>query len=88
MLRASISASPSTAQAISNSVQLIARFDDETRQGTPSAAAAARASARNLFKPSMLAIVADAGCVLVVALTPIPLLQKIGINFQTKHGTE
>jgi hypothetical protein len=30
-----------------------------------------------LFKPSLLAIVADAGCVLVVALTPIPMLEKI-----------
>lgn len=68
-----------TAQAISNSVQLIARFDDETGHGVASAEAAARASARNLFKPSMLAIVADAGCVLVVALTPIPLLQKISL---------
>lgn len=66
-----------TAQAISNSVQLISRFDDEIERGATSAAAAARASARNLFKPSTLAIVADAGCVLVVALTPIPLLQKI-----------
>jgi uncharacterized protein len=66
-----------TAQAISNSVQLIARFDDELERGAESAAAAARASARNLFKPSTLAIVADSGCVLVVALTPIPLLQKI-----------
>jgi uncharacterized protein len=66
-----------TAQAISNSVQLVARFDDEVARGIGSAAAAARASARNLFKPSTLAVVADAGCVLVVALTPIPLLQKI-----------
>lgn len=66
-----------TAQAISNSVQLVARFDDEIARGVSSAAAAARTSARNLFKPSTLAVVADAGCVLVVALTPIPLLQKI-----------
>jgi len=66
-----------TAQAISNSVQLVARFDDELARGGTSPAAAARASARNLFKPSALAVVADAGCVLVVALTPIPLLQKI-----------
>ena len=66
-----------TAQAISNSVQLVSRFDDEIKRGASSAAAAARASARNLFKPSTLAVVADAGCVLVVALTPIPLLQKI-----------
>ena len=66
-----------TAQAISNSVQLISRFDDEIERGATSAEAAARASARNLFKPSLLAIVADAGCVLIVALTPIPMLQKI-----------
>ncbi|PKO88272.1 MAG: RND transporter [Betaproteobacteria bacterium HGW-Betaproteobacteria-12] len=66
-----------TAQAISNSVQLVSRFDDELGHGGSSPEAAARASARNLFKPSTLAVVADAGCVLVVALTPIPLLQKI-----------
>ncbi|MBS0354653.1 MAG: MMPL family transporter [Proteobacteria bacterium] len=66
-----------TAQAISNSVQLVSRFDDEVAGGATSAAAAARAALLNLFKPGMLAIVADAGCVLVVALTPIPMLEKI-----------
>ncbi|HKX94536.1 MAG TPA: MMPL family transporter [Methylibium sp.] len=66
-----------TAQAISNSVQLISRYDDEIARGASSSRAAALASAKNLFKPSMLAIVADAGCVLVVALTPIPMLEKI-----------
>lgn len=66
-----------TAQAISNSVQLISRYDDEIAHGATTSAAAAVASAKNLFKPSMLAIVADAGCVLVVALTPIPMLEKI-----------
>ncbi|NMG74725.1 efflux RND transporter permease subunit [Aromatoleum diolicum] len=66
-----------TAQAISNSVQLVSRFDDEVAAGAPSTAAAAKASLSNLFKPGMLAIVADAGCVLVVALTPIPMLEKI-----------
>jgi predicted RND superfamily exporter protein len=66
-----------TAQAISNSVQLVARFDDEVAQGSPSAAAAAKSALQNLFKPGLLAVVADAGCVLVVALTPIPMLQKI-----------
>lgn len=66
-----------TAQAISNSVQLISRYDDEVARGASSSAAAAVASAKNLFKPSVLAIVADAGCVLVVALTPIPMLEKI-----------
>ncbi|WP_079436267.1 RND family transporter [Zoogloea sp. LCSB751] len=66
-----------TAQAISNSVQLVSRFDDEVAAGATSAGAAARAALLNLFKPGMLAIVADAGCVLVVALTPIPMLEKI-----------
>lgn len=66
-----------TAQAISNSVQLISRYDDEIAQGASTSAAASIASAKNLFKPSMLAIVCDAGCVLVVALTPIPMLEKI-----------
>lgn len=69
-----------TAQAISNSVQLVSRFDDEMAQGgATSAQAAARVAILNLFKPGMLAVVADAGCVLVVALTPIPLLQKISL---------
>jgi hypothetical protein len=66
-----------TAQAISNSVQLVSRFDDEVARGTPSAAAAAKAALQNLFKPGLLAVIADAGCVLVVALTPIPMLEKI-----------
>ncbi|MGE5471624.1 MAG: efflux RND transporter permease subunit [Bacteroidota bacterium] len=66
-----------TAQAISNSVQLVSRFDDEIAHGMSSAAAAAKASLQNLFKPGLLAVVADAGCVLVVALTPIPMLEKI-----------
>lgn len=66
-----------TAQAISNSVQLISRYDVEIEQGAPSSAAAAQAAGRNLLKPSMLAVIADSGCVLIVALTPIPLLQKI-----------
>ncbi len=66
-----------TAQAISNSVQLVSRFDDEVANGLTSAAAAAKASLQNLFKPGLLAVVADAGCVLVVALTPIPMLEKI-----------
>lgn len=66
-----------TAQAISNSVQLVSRFDDELARGAPSSAAAAKSALQNLFKPGMLAIVADSGCVLVVALTPIPMLEAI-----------
>src|SRR6185369_13231044 len=69
-----------TAQAISNSVQLVSRFDDELASGSsPDARSAARRSIQHLFKPGMLAVVADAGCVLVVALTPIPMLEKISL---------
>ncbi len=66
-----------TAQAISNSVQLVSRFDDEIARGAPSSAAAAKSALQNLFRPGLLAIVADSGCVLVVALTPIPMLEAI-----------
>ncbi len=68
-----------TAQAISNSVQLVSRFDDEIMAQKMTALEAAKSSILNLFKPGMLAIVADAGCVLVVALTPIPMLEKISL---------
>ena len=69
-----------TAQAISNSVQLISRFDDELASGSsPDAMTAAKRSIQNLFKPGLLAVIADAGCVLVVALTPIPMLEKISL---------
>ena len=69
-----------TAQAISNSVQLVSRFDDEIAAGNVSSAqAASKVAILNLFKPGMLAVVADAGCVLVVALTPIPMLEKISL---------
>lgn len=68
-----------TGRAISNSVQLITRFDAELARGAPSAGVAARESFLNLFKPSVLAIVSDAGCVLVVYLTPIPLIQSIAV---------
>ncbi|HEY6896564.1 MAG TPA: MMPL family transporter, partial [Rhodocyclaceae bacterium] len=38
-----------TAQAISNSVQLVSRFDDEVAHGASSAAAAAKSALQNLF---------------------------------------
>lgn len=69
-----------TALAISNSVQIVARFDHKISKGieaTP--VGAAKASLQKLFRPALLAVVADAGCMMVVALTPIPLLQKIAI---------
>lgn len=69
-----------TALAISNSIQIVQRFDHKLARGietTPTGAG--RASLKKLFRPAMLAVVADAGCMIVVALTPIPLLQKIAI---------
>lgn len=68
-----------TARAISHSVQLISRFDDELRDGAVSTKAAASAAMLQLFKPGMLGVVADAGCMIVVILTPIPLLQKVSV---------
>ena len=66
-----------TAQAVSNSVQLISRYDDEIAAGAKTSKEAAVASAENLFKPSMLAIVADAGC--VVAPVPPVLWRAAGV---------
>ncbi|MBI5921005.1 MAG: MMPL family transporter [Betaproteobacteria bacterium] len=69
-----------TALAISNSVQIVSRFDHKIARGIePTSIDAAKASLSKLFRPAMLAVVADAGCIAVVALTPIPLLQKIAI---------
>lgn len=68
-----------TARAISHSVQLVSRFDEEVERGATNAGVAARAAMLALFKPGMLGVVADAGCMIVVILTPIPLLQKIAV---------
>lgn len=68
-----------TARSISHSVQLVTRFDDEIAAGASDAYAAAKASMSSLFKPGMLGVIADAGCMLVVLLTPITLMQKVAI---------
>ncbi len=68
-----------TARSISHSTQLVTRFDDEIASGNDDVVAAARVSMASLFKPGMLGVVADAGCMIVVALTPIPLLEKVAI---------
>ena len=68
-----------TARAISHSVQLVTRFDDEIAAGAPSSRDAAMASMSSLFKPGILGVVADAGCMAVVLLTPISLMQKVAI---------
>jgi predicted RND superfamily exporter protein len=68
-----------TARSISHSVQLVTRFDDEIASGAETARAAAKASMLALFKPGMLGVIADAGCMIVVLLTPIALMQKVAI---------
>jgi predicted RND superfamily exporter protein len=65
-----------TARVISHSVQAVTRFDDYLAAGTETAEAAARASLADLWKPGLLSVVTDAGGIMVVALAPIPLLQK------------
>ena len=32
-----------------------------------------------LFKPGMLGVIADAGCMIIVILVPIPLMQKVAV---------
>lgn len=66
-----------TANALSTSVQLISRFEHEVNTGAKDSISAARVCLVHLFKPGMLAVLTGAFCVLVVALTPIPLLEKI-----------
>lgn len=70
-----------TARAVSHSVQMITRFHEEidnTPEGQePCSKDAAIKSLSGLLKPGLLSIAADAGCVAVVAISAIPLLQKL-----------
>jgi len=68
-----------SARAISHSVQFCAAFDDERMLGVTSSYEAARLTFINLFRPSVLGLLVDIGAILVVTLTPIPLLQKAAI---------
>lgn len=68
-----------TARAISHSVQLVTRFEDELNGGRQLSSVAAKMSMLALFKPGLLGVIADAGCMIVVFLTPMPLLQKVSL---------
>lgn len=68
-----------TARAFSHSVQLITRFDDLAVGESIDPARAAEQTMRELFRPSMLGLYADAGAILCVILTPIPLMHKVAI---------
>lgn len=65
------------ARAISHSLQLIIRFQDEFESGSPTTIDAAHRTLRGMFRPGNLGLATDIGCVAVVALTPIPLLEKL-----------
>lgn len=68
-----------SARSVSHSVQVVARFDEDViGQGLPPREAA-RNTILDLFKPGVLAVLTDAGGIAVVALTPIPLLEKVAI---------
>lgn len=66
-----------TANALSTSVQLISRFEYAVGEGATDSVSAARDCLVHLFKPGTLAVLTGAFCVLVVSMTPIPLLEKI-----------
>lgn len=69
-----------TSRAVSHSVQIVNRFDDELDHlppGGDTASIAARVALADLFRPGMLGVVCDAACMAVVALSPIPMLQKL-----------
>lgn len=68
-----------TARSISHSVQLVSRFGDEINTVLDSSVAAAKSAMLQLFKPGMLGVIADAGCMIVVVLMPIPLMQKVAV---------
>ena len=77
-----------TARSVSHSVQLVTRFDDirHKHPDIPSARAA-EFSMAELLRPGSVGILADAAAMLVVLLTPIPLLQKISIIGTVWVGT-
>jgi len=68
-----------TARCFSHAVQLITRFDDLCDGESINPKLAAEQTMKELFRPGLLGLVSDAGAILCVVLTPIPLLQKVSI---------
>jgi predicted RND superfamily exporter protein len=67
------------ARAISHAVQINAAFNVEREQGGLEPRDAARIAIAKLFRPGMLGLAVDFGAMVVVAMTPIPLLKKAAI---------
>ncbi|EMP56962.1 transporter [Marinobacter santoriniensis NKSG1] len=68
-----------TARCFSHAVQMITRFDDLCDGEQLAPERAAELTMKELFRPGLLGLVSDAGAILCVVLTPIPLLQKVSI---------
>lgn len=64
------------ARSVSASVQSLMRFDREIRKGADTAVEAARITLGAKWTPGVLAMLTDAGAVLIVAISPVPVLQK------------
>jgi predicted RND superfamily exporter protein len=79
-----------TARAVSHSVQMLTRFHEEVNkieEHAETSMQAAQKTLSSLLRPGMLGIATDAGCVTVVALSPIPLLQKLVVLAVVWVGT-
>lgn len=78
-----------TARAVSHSVQMITRFHEEIEHQGDNADSytAAKVTLKDLLRPGLLGIGTDAGCVTVVAISPIPLLQKLVVLAVVWVGT-
>lgn len=68
-----------TARCFSHAVQMVIRFDDLCDEKGLKPKKAAQQALQQLFRPGLLGLITDAGAILCVVLTPIPLLQKISI---------
>ncbi|MCP4673931.1 MAG: MMPL family transporter [Deltaproteobacteria bacterium] len=67
-----------SARALSHSVQLIERYFEEYKARRDRIEASV-ATFSGLFRPGMVSIVTDAAGVILVFLTPIPLMQKLAV---------
>lgn len=79
-----------TARAVSHSVQIITRYNEEVElieSGSESSVVAAQVTLKELIRPGLLGIATDAFCVAVVAISPIPLLQKLALLAVVWVGT-
>lgn len=68
-----------SARAISHAVQLNAAFNAERSDGGLDARDAARIALSKLLRPGLLGLATDMGAMVVVAITPIPVLKKAAI---------